>query len=73
MVKAIMGEIDLDGKLELGHNTQIGYFSKNQASLLDETLTVFETIDRIAEGEARLKIRDILGASCLAEITAPKK
>lgn len=62
MVKAIMGEIDFDGKLEIGHNVQIGYFAQNQASLLDEDLTIFETVDRIAEGDIRTQIKSILGA-----------
>lgn len=62
MIKAIMKEIDFDGTLELGHNVQIGYFAQNQASLLDENLTVYETIDSIAEGDIRTKIRDLLGA-----------
>ncbi len=62
MVKAIMGEIDFDGKAELGHNTQIGYFAQNQAALLDGELTVFQTIDNIAVGDIRTKIKDILGA-----------
>ena len=62
MIKAILGEIDFEGKLELGHNAQIGYFAQNQASLLDESLTIFETIDRIAVGDIRSKIKDILGA-----------
>ncbi|MDP2088985.1 MAG: ABC-F family ATP-binding cassette domain-containing protein [Flavobacteriaceae bacterium] len=62
MIKAIMGEIDFEGKLELGHNVQMGYFAQNQASLLDESLTVFETIDQIAVGEMRSKIKDLLGA-----------
>ncbi len=62
MVKAIMGEIEHDGELKLGHNVQIGYFAQNSASLLDENLTVFQTIDDIAVGDARLKIRDLLGA-----------
>jgi ATP-binding cassette subfamily F protein 3 len=73
MVKAIMGEIDFDGTVELGHNTQIGYFAQNQASLLDESLTVFETIDRIAEGDSRLKIRDILGAFMFGGDNSTKK
>jgi ATP-binding cassette, subfamily F, member 3 len=73
MVKAIMGEIDFDGTLELGHNTQIGYFAQNQASLLDESLTVFETIDRIAEGDSRTKIRDILGAFMFGGDNSTKK
>ena len=62
MVKAIMSEIPFEGKLELGHNIQIGYFAQNQASLLDGELTVFETIDRIAVGDIRTKIKDMLGA-----------
>lgn len=62
MVKAIMGEIDFDGKLEIGHNAKIGYFAQNQASLLDEDLTIFETVDRIAEGDVRTQIKNILGA-----------
>ena len=62
MIKSIMKEIDVEGSLELGHNVQIGYFAQNQASLLDENLSVFETIDNIAKGEIRNKIRDLLGA-----------
>ncbi|SFU15232.1 ATP-binding cassette, subfamily F, member 3 [Algoriphagus locisalis] len=62
MIKAIMGEIDFEGKCELGHNSMIGYFAQNQASLLDESLTIFETIDYIAVGEIRTKVKDILGA-----------
>ncbi len=62
LVKCIMGEIDYEGTLKVGHNTQIGYFAQNQAQLLDESLTVFETIDNVAKGEIRLKIKDILGA-----------
>ena len=62
MIKAIMGEIDFEGKLEIGHNAQIGYFAQNQASLLDEDLTIFETVDRIAEGDIRTQIKSILGA-----------
>ena len=62
MIKAILGEIEYDGKLELGHNSQIGYFAQNQASLLDESMTIFETIDRIAVGDIRSKIKDLLGA-----------
>lgn len=73
MVKALMDEIDFEGSLELGHNTQIGYFAQNQASLLDESLTVYETIDRIAEGDARLKIRDILGAFMFGGDNSTKK
>jgi ATP-binding cassette, subfamily F, member 3 len=62
LVKAIMNEIDYDGKLQLGHNTQIGYFAQNEASLLEEKLTVFQTIDDIAVGDVRTKIKDLLGA-----------
>ena len=63
LVKCIMGEItDYQGKLTIGHNVQIGYFAQNQASLLDENLTVFQTIDDVAKGEIRNKIRDLLGA-----------
>ncbi|HRX00314.1 MAG TPA: ABC-F family ATP-binding cassette domain-containing protein, partial [Cyclobacteriaceae bacterium] len=62
LVKAIMGEIDFEGRLQVGHNSMIGYFAQNQASLLDGELTVFDTIDQIAQGEIRTKIKDILGA-----------
>ena len=62
LVKCIMGEIPFDGMLKIGHNVQIGYFAQNQAQLLDESLTVFETIDRVARGDVRLRINDILGA-----------
>lgn len=62
MIKAIMGELDYQGTLKVGHNAQIGYFAQNQASLLDEELTVFETIDQIAVGDVRVKIKDLLGA-----------
>ncbi len=62
LVKAIMGEIEHEGKMQLGHNSLIGYFAQNQASLLDESLTVFDTIDQIAQGDIRTKIKDILGA-----------
>jgi ATP-binding cassette subfamily F protein 3 len=62
MIKAIMSEIEFEGKCELGHNSLIGYFAQNQASLLDESLTIFETIDYIAVGEVRTKVKDILGA-----------
>ncbi len=62
MIKAIMGEIDFDGNLEIGHNVKIGYFAQNQASLLDEELTVFDTIDQIAVGDVRTKIKNLLGA-----------
>ncbi|MGL4583453.1 MAG: ABC-F family ATP-binding cassette domain-containing protein [Flavobacterium sp.] len=62
MIKAIMKEIDFEGSLELGHNVQVGYFAQNQASLLDENQTIFETVDRIAEGDIRTQIKNILGA-----------
>jgi len=62
LARIIMGELDHEGHLKLGHNVKIGYFAQNQAQLLDENLTVFETIDRIAVGDIRTKIRDILGA-----------
>ncbi len=62
MVKAIMGEIDFDGDLKVGHNAEIGYFAQNQASLLDEDITVFDTVDQLAEGDIRTKIKDILAA-----------
>lgn len=62
MMKAIMGQIDFEGKCEQGHNAMIGYFAQNQASLLDESLSIFETIDQIAVGEVRTKIKDLLGA-----------
>ena len=62
LVKCIMGEIPFEGHLKVGHNVQIGYFAQNQAQLLDESLTVFDTIDRVARGDVRLRIKDILGA-----------
>ena len=62
LVKAIMGEIDFEGKVSLGHNVMVGYFAQNQASLLDESKTVFQTIDDVAVGDIRNKIRDLLGA-----------
>lgn len=62
LVKCIMNEIDFEGSLKIGHNIQIGYFAQNQAQLLDESQTVFETIDNVARGDIRLKIKDILGA-----------
>jgi ATP-binding cassette subfamily F protein 3 len=73
MIKAIMGEIDYEGKLQLGHNSMIGYFAQNQASLLDETLTVFETIDQVAEGDIRTKIKDMLGAFMFSGDNIDKK
>lgn len=62
LVKCIMGEIPYEGNLKIGHNIQIGYFAQNQAQLLDESLTVFQTIDNVARGDIRLRINDILGA-----------
>ena len=62
MIKAIMGEIDFEGTLKVGHNAKIGYFAQNQAALLDGELTVFDTIDQIAVGDVRVKIKDLLGA-----------
>jgi len=62
MIKSIMGEIDFDGGLKVGHNAKIGYFAQNQAALLDENLTVFETIDQIPLSDGTVKIKDLLGA-----------
>ncbi len=73
MVKCIMGEIPFDGKLQLGHNVQIGYFAQNSASLLDENLTVFQTIDDIAKGDIRTKIKDMLGAFMFSGENIDKK
>ena len=73
LVKAIMGEIDHEGTMQLGHNALVGYFAQNQASLLDETLTVFQTIDNIAQGEVRARIKDILGAFMFGGDTIDKK
>lgn len=74
LVKCIMGEIsDYKGRLEIGHNVKIGYFAQNQAQLLDENLTVFDTIDRIAVGDIRTKIRDILGAFMFGGEASDKK
>jgi ATP-binding cassette subfamily F protein 3 len=73
LIKAIMGEIDYEGKLQMGHNSMIGYFAQNQASLLDVDLTVFETIDQIAQGDIRTKIKDILGAFMFSGDTIDKK
>jgi ATP-binding cassette subfamily F protein 3 len=61
MIKAIMGEIDFEGTCMLGHNAKVGYFAQNQASLLDESLTVFQTVDEVAKGDIRTQIRNILG------------
>ena len=73
LVKCIMGEIPYEGKLTIGHNVQIGYFAQNQAQLLDESITVFDTIDRVAKGDIRLKIRDILGAFMFGGEASEKK
>ena len=68
-----MGEIPFDGHLKVGHNIQIGYFAQNQAQLLDEELTVFQTIDNVAKGEVRLRINDILGAFMFGGEASDKK
>ena len=73
LVKCIMGEIPFDGKLTVGHNVQIGYFAQNQAQLLDESLTVHQTIDYVARGEIRLRINDILGAFMFGGEESEKK
>ena len=73
LVKCIMGEIPFTGKLKIGHNVEIGYFTQNQAQLLDESLTIYETIDRVATGEMRLKINDLLGAFMFGGETSEKK
>lgn len=73
LVKCIMGEIPFEGNLKIGHNVQIGYFAQNQAQLLDGELTVFDTIDRVAKGDIRLKIRDILGAFMFGGEASEKK
>ena len=73
LVKCIMGQLQNQGKLELGHNVQIGYFAQNQASLLDGELTVFQTIDDVAKGEIRNKIRDLLGAFMFGGEESTKK
>ncbi len=73
MIKAILGEIDFEGSLEIGHNCKIGYFAQNQASLLDESLSIYETIDQIAVGDIRSKIKDILGAFMFGGDVSTKK
>lgn len=73
LVKCIMDGIPYEGKLTIGHNVQIGYFAQNQAQLLDENLTVFDTIDYVAKGDIRLKIRDILGAFMFGGEASDKK
>ena len=72
LVKCIMGEIPFTGTLKIGHNVQIGYFAQNQAQLLDENLTIYDTIDRVATGEMRLKINDLLGAFMFGGETSEK-
>lgn len=73
LVKCIMEQIDYEGKLQLGHNVKIGYFAQNQAQLLDDNLTVFDTIDYVAQGDIRTKIRDILGAFMFGGEASDKK
>src|SRR5690606_34540363 len=73
MIKAIMGEIEYEGRLQVGHNAMIGYFAQNQASLMDEDLTVFETIDLVAQGDIRTKIKDMLGAFMFSGDNIDKK
>jgi ATP-binding cassette subfamily F protein 3 len=73
MIKAIMAEIDFEGSMEIGHNVKIGYFAQNQASLLDQELTVFETIDQIAVGDIRTKIKGLLGAFMFSGDDTTKK
>ena len=73
LVKCIMGEIPFDGMLKIGHNVQIGYFAQNQAQLLDESLTVYQTIDYVAKGDVRLRINDILGAFMFGGENSDKK
>jgi ATP-binding cassette subfamily F protein 3 len=73
LVKCILGEIPFEGSLKVGHNVQIGYFAQNQAQLLDPELTVFDTIDRVARGDVRMKIRDILGAFMFGGEASDKK
>ena len=73
LVKCIMNEIDFDGTLKIGHNVKIGYFAQNQASLLDGEITVFDTIDQVAVGDVRTKIRDILGAFMFGGEASDKK
>ena len=73
MIKAIMGEIDFEGELKIGHNVKIGYFAQNQAALLDGELTVFDTIDQIAVGDVRVKIKDLLGAFMFSGDDTTKK
>jgi ATP-binding cassette subfamily F protein 3 len=73
LVKAIMGEIDYEGKVQLGHNCLVGYFAQDQAAKLDGDLTIFQTIDQVAEGDIRTKIKDILGAFMFSGENIDKK
>lgn len=73
LVKCIMGQIPFSGTLKVGHNVQIGYFAQNQAQLLDESISIYETIDRVATGDMRLKINDLLGAFMFGGETSDKK
>ena len=73
LIKAIMGEIEHEGSMQLGHNSLIGYFAQNQAALLDEKLSIFETIDEIAKGDMRSKVKDLLGAFMFSGDTIEKK
>ena len=73
LVKCIMGEIPYTGKLKIGHNVQIGYFAQNQAQLLDDSISIYDTIDQVATGDMRLKINDLLGAFMFGGETAEKK
>jgi ATP-binding cassette subfamily F protein 3 len=73
LVKAIMGEIEVSGRLQVGHNAQIGYFAQNEAALLDESISVFDTIDQIAQGDIRSQIKNILGAFMFGGDTIEKK
>lgn len=73
LVKCIMGEIPYTGKLKIGHNVQIGYFAQNQAQLLDDSISIYDTIDQVATGDMRLKINDLLGAFMFGGEIAEKK
>ena len=73
LVKCIMGEIPFDGDLKIGHNIKIGYFAQNQAQLLDESITVFDTIDMVATGDMRTRINDLLGAFMFGGAASEKK
>lgn len=72
-VKCIMGQVDYTGELKIGHNVEIGYYAQNQAMLLDESLTVYDTVDRVATGDVRLRIKDILGAFMFGGERSDKK